>query len=257
MSSSIAAPSRPSGRSPRSPWSQPWPLLLTAAALLFAPGVPLQAKVPALFACLLLCSIVAARRRAPGANVPDSQQDAPAAPATPEERWASNRAALYQVGDTMAAEATRSGERMTVLVFEQADLPELHAIFGTAAARAVVAEFSGKLKELAGARGVSVRTNATSWAVLLPGHDQAGAVAAVKRTLGASLAVEAAVGDEEILLVPRLAMHTPGQRTATMRSIYRELCEKIQRAHAHEQMREDYLRRERERHSHPARLQDR
>jgi hypothetical protein len=49
-------------------------------------------------------------------------------------------------------------------------------------------------------------------------------------------------------------MHTVGQRVAPMRSIYREMREKIQQAHSSELMRQEYLRRERERHSRTASL---
>lgn len=187
-------------------------------------------------------------RAAPRAKAQDS---VPAA-----QRWASQRAALYQRGDTMVAEAILSGDPVTVLVFEQVDLPELHAIFGGAAAHALVASFSTKLALLAGPRGVALRTDATSWAVLLPGHDEERALAAVRNTMGQGLAVEADTGEDEdeTLLVPRLALHTVGQRVAPLRAIYRELQEKIQRAHALELRRQEYLRRERESHSRPASL---
>jgi GGDEF domain-containing protein len=171
-----------------------------------------------------------------------------------QERWAANRAALYEVGDTMVAEALRSGEPMSVVVFEQVDLPELHAIFGSAAAQALVERFNAKLKLLAGSRGVALRAGATTWAVLLPGRDSGAAMRVLGKVLGPSLAVEAAVEDEELLLVPRVCVHPVGSGAESMRSIYREMREKIRRAHEHELLRQDYLRRERESHSRPAPL---
>jgi GGDEF domain-containing protein len=170
---------------------------------------------------------------------------------TAQERWASHRAALYQIGDSLALEAQRSGEPMTVVVFDQVDLPELHEVFGAEAVQAVVAEFGAKLKVLAGARGLAVRADATTWAVLLPDHDADATVAAVKNAMGAGLAVEAG---EEILLVPRIAMHAIGERAAPMRAIFREMREKIRDAHTIELKREEYLRRERESYTRPSTL---
>jgi esterase/lipase len=87
--------------------------------------------------------------------------------------------------------------------------------------------------------------------VLLPGHDAKATVAAVKNAMGAGLAVEAG---EEILLVPRIAMHSIGEQAAPMRAIYREMREKIRNAQAVELQREEYLRRERESYTRPSTL---
>jgi GGDEF domain-containing protein len=264
MSSTTAATFPPRiQRATRSLWSQRWPLLLSAVAVLFSGHLALVTKAVVLLGSLVVTglSYVArgnSRAQAGGdssLSVAESRRaGAESIPAT--ERWASNRAALYELGDTMVEESVRSDQPMSVVVFEQVDLPELHAIFGSAAAHRVVAEFGARLKLLAAPGGVAVRTDATSWAVLLPGHDNDTAMAAVKRALGKSLAVEADAGEDEILLVPRIAMHTVGNRVASMRSIYRELREKIQRSHEHELLRQDYLRRERESHSRPARLEE-
>lgn len=196
----------------------------------------------------ILSGLVARRRQRPAARA--ARPNAAEGMST-QERWASHRAALYQIGDGLALEAQRSGRPMTVVVFEQVDLPELHEVFGAEAVQAVVADFTAKLKVLAGAGGLAVRADATTWAVLLPGHDAEGTVAAVKNAMGAGLAVEAG---EEILLVPRIAMHAIGERAATMRAIYREMREKIRNAHVSELKREAYLRRERESYTRPSTL---
>lgn len=167
---------------------------------------------------------------------------------------ASQRTALHQFGDAMIANAQASGEPLTVLVFDQGDLPELHAIFGSAAARLLVAKFQQKLQALAGSRGMVLRTDPTTWTVLLPGLDRDAAVATAQRILGRSLAIEVECDGEDLLLIPRMAAHTVRREAAPMRDIYREMCERIARAQAFDLQREDYLRRERERHTRPAPL---
>jgi len=162
---------------------------------------------------------------------------------------ASQRTALYQFGDALIANAHGAGEPLTVLVFDQVDLPELHAIFGGVAARELVAKFQQKLQALAGARGLALRSDPTAWTVLLPGLDSDAAVAAAQRILGRSLATEVECDGEDLPLIPRLAVYTVGREVSPMRHIYREMCEKIARAHALELQREEYLRRERERYT--------
>lgn len=256
MSTAPAAHPPAASRPGKFPCSQRWLLLALASAVVAAP-LPPEAKALGLLACLGAMALAAAKRwRAARQDLEvagaDSQSPQPA-PATPQERWAGNRAALYQVGDSMVADAARDGGDLSLVVFEQVDLPELHAVFGGGAAQALVAEFSRRVKELAGPRGVAVRADATCWAVLLP-LDEDRALAAVRRALGPHLATEVDVGGEEILLVPRIALHTVGQRVAPMRSVLHELRLKIRRAQELEQLREDYLRRERESHSRPAPL---
>jgi GGDEF domain-containing protein len=186
------------------------------------------------------------RSAAPAARPVDTNESM-----SKQERWASHRAAFYRIGDGLALEAQRTRAPMTVVVFEQGDLPELRDVFGAEAVQAVVADFTAKLKVLAGASGLAVRADATAWAVLLPGHDAKATVAAVKNAMGAGLAVEAG---EEILLVPRIAMHSIGEQAAPMRAIYREMREKIRNAQAVELQREEYLRRERESYTRPSTL---
>ena len=165
-----------------------------------------------------------------------------------------HQAALHQFGDTMIADAQAAGHPLTVLVFEQADLPELHALFGSEAARTVTAKFNQKLQALAGARGLAIRSDATTWTVLLPGLDNAQAVDAVERVFGRSLAVDVECEGEEILLVPTMEVRTVSREAAPMHRIYQEMRGRIEGTLGRQRRREEFLRRERERHSRPARL---
>lgn len=165
-----------------------------------------------------------------------------------------HQAALHRFGDTMIADAQAAGLPLTVLVFEQADLPELHALFGGEAARTVTAKFNQKLQALAGPRGLAIRSDATTWTVLLPGLDDAQAVDAVERVFGRSLAVDLESEGEEILLVPTMEVRTVSRDAAPMHRIYQEMRGRIEGTLGRQRRREEFLRRERERHSRPARL---
>jgi GGDEF domain-containing protein len=208
----------------------------------------------ALLSCVGLRRLAAgARRKTVAVDTPQGTPDAQDSIGTPE-RWASHRAAVYQLGDTMISEAAARGEPVTVVMFEQGDLPELHALFGSAAARALASAFGARLRQLVASGGVAVRSEGSTWTVLLPGHGRERALAAVQRALGRTLATEIEVDGEEIVLVPRMATHTVGAEAAPMLHIYREMRARIERAHALELRRQEYLRRERESQSRPAPL---
>ena len=183
-----------------------------------------------------------------------SRHDGRWPPAAHRHPYGRHEAALHHFGDTMIADARAAGRPFTVVVFEQADLPELHVLFGGEAARTVAARFNQKLQALAGARGLAIRSDATTWAVLLPDVDDAQAVSAVERVFGPSLAVDLESEGEEILLVPTIAVRTVAAREhAPMRSIYQEMRGRIAGTLRQQRRREEHLRRERERHSRPAR----
>ncbi|HEX7888413.1 MAG TPA: hypothetical protein VF522_03555 [Ramlibacter sp.] len=165
-----------------------------------------------------------------------------------------HEAALHQFGDTMIADAQAAGRPLTVVVFEQADLPELHVLFGSEAARTVTAKFNQQLQALAGSRGLAMRSDATTWTVLMPGLDHAQAKSEVERVFGPSLAVDVESEGEEILLVPTMEVRTVVRGAAPMRRIYQEMRGRIAGTLQRQQRREEVLRAERERHSRPAPL---
>lgn len=243
-----------------SAWSHRWPLLLVSTAALFADEI--EAASTLLFLLLLLGACAAAgawalRRRA--AHSAQGAAGASCYPAqlragTPQELWASHRAGLYERGDALAVRAAAGAKPSTLVMFEQLDLPELHAVFGARAGRRLAASFERKLTALAGEKGTALRTGPTCWAVLLPSHDADGALAAVREALGTGMAVEAEAADDELLLVPRVAMRTFHDDATPMRTVYQELRERIVRVHAQELRREEYLRRERESHTRPSGL---
>lgn len=191
-------------------------------------------------------AISSAAGRMAGAGMPQSL--ASSAPDSGGAAYAGHRAALWHFGDSMIASSHSRGEPFTAILFDQVDLPELHALFGGRAARALVSRFHRKLHALAGSDGLAVRCGATTWTVLLPGHDQDRTRAAVRRVFGPSLAQELE-GHEEILLVPRVSVYVVGRELTPMRHIHQDMSERIARAHRNERLREAWLRREAESYS--------
>ena len=229
-----------------SAWSHPWPLVVSAALLAFASPLPLQAKLLAVLACVATAAVVLRSRRQAGLG----PQPGRSASRLPQPRdLASHRRALCELGDSLIASAHASRQPITVVLFDQVDLPELHAVFGTAAARSLVDQFEAKLQALAGPRGLAMRSEPTAWTVLLPGLDSAAALETVHASLGRTLAIEVESRHEDLVLIPRMAMVTIGRQVAPMSHVYQDMRDKIARAHENDLLREEYLRRERERHT--------
>ncbi len=160
---------------------------------------------------------------------------------TPGSAYAAHRAALWERGDAMIAAACARGNRLSVVMFDQVDLPELHALFGGAAARAVVSKFNKKVLQLAGSSGLPVRCGPTTWTLLLPKASEEAAIAELHSVFGSGLAVES--DGSELLLVPRIAVRTVGGEPVTMRQLHEDMSGEIQRAHQRDLRRQSSSRR--------------
>lgn len=167
----------------------------------------------------------------------------------PTRSFSANRAALAEIGDAMLAQSRRDGEPLSVIVFDQSDLPELRSIFGSAAVRQMVARIGATLDALAGRRGFAVRTEATEFTVLIPGHDVEQALARIRQTLGDSYAIEVGAQHDEILLVPDFLARTVPADAASVEEVYQSMRAAIGQAQRDQQRRQRHLQRERESHS--------
>jgi len=143
--------------------------------------------------------------------------------------YAAHRAALWERGDAMIASACARDVRLSVIMFDHVDLPELHALFGGAAARSVISKFNQKVLQLAGSAGLPVRCGPTTWTLLLPQASEEAALAELHNVFGAGLAVES--DGSELLLVPRIAVRTIGREPVTMRQLHEDMTGEIQAAH--------------------------
>lgn len=81
--------------------------------------------------------------------------------------WAEIKAAFTQTADSTIADTRSQGGAISVAVFRLSDLPELKAVFGTAAAQQVVATLAQALSTVAPGQGMVMRTDFATFAILL------------------------------------------------------------------------------------------
>lgn len=247
MSSSAAtAPAVTSAA--RSLWSQPWLLPLTAVLLVATDALPRELKALGLLAVVALFALALRARGAarPAGRTASGPARGDGRRGAMEQRWAANRAALFQLGDALIRRTLQQGQPVSVIVFEQADLVELHALFGHAAAQEMARDIDTRLGLLARGRGLAVRTGPTVWALVLPGADPSAACEAVREALDGQFAIEAESRGEEIVLVPDFLVQPVADGSARLQAVYADMRARIRQANEHEMRRQDYLRRERE-----------
>jgi hypothetical protein len=77
------------------------------------------------------------------------------------------------------------------------------------------------------------------------------AIAAIQRVLGSPTRIELDAGDSEIVLVPAFLVEAAGPDISCVSQMHTELRRELARIEHREQRRQQYLTRERERHSRP------
>jgi GGDEF domain-containing protein len=156
-------------------------------------------------------------------------------------------------GRELLASSRRDGREVTLAVFDCSDLLEVRQIYGSSTSRKLAACIVRKLSQLAGDRGVAARTGQARFAVAMPmGREKA--VEAIARVLGNPSRIELEGSNSEIVLVPNLMVESVPQGSSLDR-LYGALCRGLTRIQEEEQQRQQYLKRERERHSRPMPLQ--
>lgn len=168
-----------------------------------------------------------------------------------------NSTALYNKegftvhGDKLLAACQRDNRPLSVAVFDCADLLEVRSIYGSRITRELMARIARKLTSLSADHGLAARTGRAEFSVVLPGLGREKALAAIARVLGSPLRIELDAGDSEIVLVPNFLVETAGCDTTGVDEIHQELRRELAQIGDNEQLRRNYLRRERERHSRP------
>lgn len=165
------------------------------------------------------------------------------------QSWSANGNALMEVGDDLIERCQREKQPLSVVIFDQTDLPELQSIFGRDVAEQMVSQLARKLHAMAPGKGLSIRTDENVFTVLMPGFDRKGSLAAVRQALGSTCSVEFTSGEDEIVLVPDFVIHTVRSGAGSMKEIYRALRRDMKQQQKNESRRQLYLRRERESHS--------
>lgn len=177
----------------------------------------------------------------------DTNARRPAAAALDRSTGLFNRDGLFTAAAAAAGDAQ---EQTTLIVFEFADLREVHDIYGSTVARKLVGRIVRKLECLAGPRGFVGRTDTAQFTVVLPATREDKALRALQRAMGKPARIEFDAGDSEIVLVPEVIMESaePGEQLPALHS---DLCRALVRRMREERRRESWLTRERERHSRP------
>lgn len=163
-------------------------------------------------------------------------------------------AALLAVAQSMHESAGLRGQPLGLLVLQVADLAELEIVFGRLTAVAATQLLMKSMSAVAGAAGVALQTGADTFALVVPGRRGEDLRAAVAARLGAASSLEMDFDGEEIVLVPDVGAATVAGGESVEQA-YLDLLHAVESARSMEQLRCDYLRREREAHTRPAELQ--
>ncbi|HSH91814.1 MAG TPA: diguanylate cyclase [Ramlibacter sp.] len=162
-----------------------------------------------------------------------------------------NRTGLSFRGNKMLAESHATGRVLSLVVFNCTDLLEVRSIYGNRLTLKLVTHIVRKLKSLAGRHGFVARTGPAEFTVVMPGMRRERSLAAIHRVLGSPCRIEFDAGDSEIVLVPSFALDTSGPDIDSIEQLYHDQRQTLEESELHEQRRQHYLQRERERHSRP------
>ncbi|MGE0498911.1 MAG: GGDEF domain-containing protein [Ramlibacter sp.] len=157
-------------------------------------------------------------------------------------------------GGELLAECAGERQPASLVMFDCADLHEVRAIYGSATSRKVLARLIGKLHAIAGERGLVARTAPTEFTLLLPAMNCQKATQAIGRVLGRSGCLEYDVGDSEIVVVPDFIVDAVSLDDGSLGESLAAIRRDLQKRRSLEASRQQYLTRERERHSRPAPL---
>lgn len=175
--------------------------------------------------------------------------------AQPRKTFPADTRRLAAVGDALLRKARRNDQPLTVAVFVFADLPELQSVSEGQIARTFGSEIARKLQGIAAGKAVVVRTGPTRFAVLLRNFDSARTRQAIGAAFGKGCCLEFEMGNGEMLLVPEWRAQTVRRETASMEAVYLKLCAELVTGQRHAERRQEYIKRERESHTRPMRLQ--
>lgn len=157
---------------------------------------------------------------------------------------------LCATGEKMLHTARVSGQSFTLAVLQVYDLPEVELLFGRAAAEKVIDTVMTELTRAAGRRGFVVRSEADTFALLVPAIGAQATLAALRSRFGEPCVVEIEVDKREILLIPDLRVHAL-DAGESVKQVYERLCLALDKERGLEARRCEYLRKERESYTLP------
>jgi hypothetical protein len=151
-------------------------------------------------------------------------------------------------GERLLQRTRAKGRPLGLMVLHVHDLLEVEALFGRAVAQRASHSVMVELTLLARDRGIVGRTTRETFAVLVVGPTGGELHAMLRRRLGRACALELPVSGEEIVLLPHVHACTigPGEQ---LEVAYRGAYRAIKSQRYIDELRQEYLRREREAHS--------
>lgn len=165
-----------------------------------------------------------------------------------------NRDGLLEHGAELLRECVAEGKAASLVMFDCTDLHELRMVYGRSISRKVMARLVRKLNAIAGERGLAARTESAEFVLLLPGLSPEKARCAVQRVLGRTACIEFDAGDSEIMMLPGVAVRAVDPATDDLAVALAWSHAELYKARRDKELRENYLTRERERHSRPSPL---
>ena len=136
----------------------------------------------------------------------------------------------------------------SLAVFDVSELTELRDIFGDGAACHTEAVIRRALRRIDPLMGRILRPTATSFAVMLPGYDAEGALAAVHGALGETPSIDSDWHGEELMVVPDFRVRSLSDPRESVGQVYEQMLGEIIDGQQCARRRRDYLRQERESH---------
>jgi diguanylate cyclase (GGDEF)-like protein len=165
-----------------------------------------------------------------------------------------NRHGLAALGEGLLQRARARRRPVSLLVLDFAELAEVRALYGRAAAEQVLLRVAGRVESIAGPRGLAARTGQAQFAVLLPGLSRAGAMERLNRILGNPGRIEVEVARDEVVLVPEVLAEMAAADLESVDELFCEMATQVALQRDFERRRHQWLRREGRRHSRPAPL---
>jgi GGDEF domain-containing protein len=172
-------------------------------------------------------------------------------PAPQRKGWDDQAQAMLDAASRLATRTRRDNQPLSIVVFDLKDLPELESVFGADVAKEVMSQVVLRLQDLASARGLVMRTDATVFTVLMPGFGRDRAHEAIERCMGSPCCIELDAAEHELVLIPDFKVHTVRPDSGPLAGVYTDLRRDIHDAQKQERRRQRYLQLERESHTRP------
>lgn len=157
---------------------------------------------------------------------------------------------LCVMGENMLRKARAAGQPLSLVVMQVHDLPEVELVFGRAAAAQAIHQVMDRLTLVAARNGLLVRSAADTFALLVPESGAEATVAAVNARFGEPCVIEFESDGAEVLLVPDVRVHTL-EVGESVQQVYERTCRLIAQERGREELRCDYIRKEREAYTRP------